>query len=114
MSRVVGIDMRDNHVRVAALKGGYRKIEFEGFEEELLSVHESPSAALKACLSRLTAGGFDTAVATVDGARCFNHVVQLPESARKRLTELLPFELEAELPIDIEELVIDSTIVGER
>jgi general secretion pathway protein L len=113
MSRVIGIDMRDNHVRVAALRAGYRKIEFEGFEEELLSVHESPSAALRACLSRFPAGGFDTAVATVDGARCFTHVMQLPESARKRLAELLPFELEAELPIDMEELAIDSAIVGE-
>lgn len=112
MSRTIGIDFRSNHVRIAALHVGYRKLELEGLYEELLSAHESPRDALRACLAQVPAGGIDTIVATVDGSRCFTHVVRFPESAKKRLAELLPFELEAELPLDVDELLVDHTIVG--
>lgn len=113
MSRTIGIDFRNNHVRIAALQVGYRKIELEGLYEEHLAGHESPTEALRACLAQLPPGGVDTIVATVDGSRCFTHLVELPESAKKRLGELLPFELEAELPLDIDELSIDYAILAE-
>jgi Tfp pilus assembly PilM family ATPase len=111
MSRTIGIDFRSNHVRIAALHVRYRKLELEGLYEELLSAHESPREALRACLAHIPPGGIDTIVTTVDGARCFTHAARFPESAKKRLLELLPFELEAELPLDIDELVIDHTIL---
>jgi general secretion pathway protein L len=104
--------MRDNHVRIAVLNARYRTMELEGLHEELLTSHETPADALRACLAQIPAGGFDSAVAAVDGARCFTHQVNLPESAKKRLAELLPFELEAVLPLDIDELLIDHAILG--
>lgn len=111
MSRTIGIDFRSNHVRIAALHVRYRKLELEGLYEELLSAHESPREALRSCLAHIPPGGIDMIVTSVDGSRCFTHAVRFPESARKRLAELLPFELEAELPLDIDELVIDHTIL---
>jgi Tfp pilus assembly PilM family ATPase len=111
MSRVVGVDIRGTHVRLAALRVGYRALEFEGFAEELLSNHESTAAALRACISRLPPGAIDTMVTTVDGQKCFSHRVRLPESARKRLNELLPFELEALLPVAIDELAVDYVVL---
>lgn len=114
MSRVLGIDVRDNHVRIAALQVGYRKLELEGLAEELVTGHSQLSDAIRACIARLPLGGHDTIVASVDGARCFTHSLTLPESARKRLAELLPFELEAVLPIEIDELVIDYSILTTR
>ncbi len=113
MSRTIGIDFRNNHVRIAALQVGYRKIELEGLYEEMLAGHEGPSDALRACLGQMPPGGIDSIVTTLDGASCFMHLVELPESAKKRLAELLPFELEAELPLDIDELLIDHAILGE-
>ncbi len=112
MSRVFGVDFRDNHVRVASLRAGYRKIEFEGFAEELLSTHESRSEALRACLAKLPAGAADMIVSSVPGVTTFSHRLTLPESARKRLSELLPFELEALLPVDIDELVVDHAVLA--
>ena len=93
MSRVLGIDIRDNHVRIAALRAGYRKLELDGLFEELISAHPSPEDALRACFQKLPSGGHDTIVASVDGARCFTHSLTFPESARKRLSatsSLLP------------------------
>lgn len=112
MSRVLGIDVRDSHVRIAALRVGYRKLELEGLAEELLTGHESPAAAVRACLQKLPHGGHDTVIASLDGVKCFTHGLSLPESAKKRLAELLPFELEAALPLEIDELVVDYEIVG--
>lgn len=112
MSRVVGVDLRENHVRAVALNAGLRKVEFVGLAEELRSGHETEADALRACLAKLPPGSIDVLTAHVDGTRCFSHRLRLPESARKRLGELLPFELEAVLPLDIDELVFDYSPVG--
>ncbi len=112
MSRVFGVDFRDNHVRVAALRSGYRKLEFESFAEELVSSHDKPSDALRACLGKLPVAHADVIVSSVPGAGVFSHRLGLPESARKRLSELLPFELEAVLPVDIDELLVDHAVLS--
>lgn len=111
MSRLVGIDLRDNHVRAVALRTGYRKLELDGMVEELIAGHPTLIAAIQACIGRLPPGGFDTVVGGVDGATCFCHRMSLPQSARKRLNELLPFELEAVIPLEVDELLIDHQIL---
>ncbi len=112
MSRVFGVDIRDNHVRVAALRVGYRKLDLDGLAEHLVSGEGGVSAALASCLTDL-GGSPDTVVSSVDGSHCFLHRVMLPLSAKKRLADLLPFELEAVLPLDVEELVVDHTVLPE-
>jgi len=112
MTRVFGVDFRDNHVRVASLRAGYRKIEFEGFAEEALQEHESESLALKACLAKLPTSTADMIVSAVNGSVSFSHRLRFPQSARKRLNELLPFELEAVLPLEIDELVVDHVLLA--
>lgn len=114
MSRVVGVDIRDSHVRVVALNAGIRKLEFLALAEELRAGHPSTSDAVRAALAKLPAGGIDTLAVHIDGTRCFSHQLDLPESARKRLRELLPFELEAQLPVDVDELVFDYSILSAK
>ncbi len=114
MSRVVGVDIRDSHVRAVALNAGIRKLEFMALAEELRAGHDSTADAVRACLAKLPAGGIDTLAVHVDGTRCFSHQLNLPESARKRLRELLPFELEAVLPVDVDELVFDYSILNAK
>lgn len=112
MSRVFGVDIRDNHVRIAALRVGYRKLDLDGLSEHVISEPDGVSGALRACLADL-GGSPDTVVSSVDGSQTFLHRVSLPKSAKKRLAELLPFELEAVLPLEVEELVVDHTIVAD-
>ncbi len=114
MSRVVGVDIRDNHVRVASLKTKYRAIELEALEEELLSHHSTSAEAIAACMSRLPAGTIDSIVALQDGERTFFQKVILPMSAKKRIAELLPFELEAALPLEMHELLVDFSVLPGR
>jgi len=114
MSRVFGVDFRDKHVRVAALRTGYRKIDCEAFAEELIEQHASKAEALRACLARLPLGTADMIVAALDGGDGFSHRLQLPESARKRLLDLLPFELEGVVPLEIDELVMDHVLLTQQ
>lgn len=108
MSRVAGIDLRDHQVRAIFLRVAYRKLEFEAAGEELVSAHGSKEEALRSLITRL--GGVDnqrvdTLVSTIEGSRSFVHLLSLPATAEKKLDELLPFELEAQLPIELDEIV---------
>jgi general secretion pathway protein L len=49
----------------------------------------------------------DAVAAAINGDHCFIHRLAIPAAAQKRLEEVLPFEIEAQVPIDIDELVYD-------
>ncbi|HSC88864.1 MAG TPA: hypothetical protein VLC09_16390, partial [Polyangiaceae bacterium] len=114
MSRVLGIDARDDRVRALALNVSYRKLALEATSEQLVADHGSLEAALRACFVQI--GGddqhrFDTVVTSLEGQRTFVHRLSLPAAAQKRLDELLPFELEAQLPVEIDEVVFAHEVL---
>src|SRR5690606_14816902 len=47
----------------------------------------------------------------LDGVGTYIHRVPLPPAALKQVDEVLPFELEALLPVDIEDVVFDSRVL---
>lgn len=97
-------------VRIAVLQGAYRKVRLERLVEEPTALHGDPSEALKACLEK--AGPVDIVCSTLPGNETFVHRLSIPTKASKRMSEVLPFELEAELPLEIGEVVFDHSIVG--
>jgi general secretion pathway protein L len=46
----------------------------------------------------------------LDGRRVFVHHLPIPVAGQKQIDELLPFEIEAQVPVDIDELVFDYEI----
>lgn len=114
MSRVVGIDLRDQKVRAVVVLTSYRKLQLEAVCEEPIAAHANLEEAVRACALRL--GGLegqrvDALVTNIDGQKSFVHLLSLPGTAEKRLDELLPFELEAQLPVDIDEVVYNYQIL---
>ncbi len=117
MSRVVGIDVTATHVRAALLRVAYRKTVVEDLREVHVAEFASPAAAIAACVTAL--GGeaaaengssstrIDSVGTTLDGRRCFVHRLAIPLTAEKTLAQVLPFELEALVPVDLEEVVFD-------
>ena len=61
---------------------------------------------MQACLLPLAPHSDAVAVA-VDGDHAFIHRLRLPPTALKQLSEVIPFELEAQVPVDIDDLVYD-------
>jgi general secretion pathway protein L len=106
MAKIIGIDIRSRHVRGVLLGTSYRKVALEGLMEVDRQEHADLESAIRACLAPLAAHSDAVAVA-VDGDSAFIHRLRMPPTAMKQLAEVVPFELEAQVPVDIGELVYD-------
>ncbi|HYP90047.1 MAG TPA: pilus assembly protein PilM, partial [Polyangiaceae bacterium] len=109
MAGFVGIDIGKTHVRAVSLSVGYKRLSLGGFAEVALDSVESLERAIQAVAAPLLVGTDGVAVA-IDGDQCFIQRVTLPATAQKRLDEVLPFEIEAQVPVDIDELVFDHRL----
>lgn len=106
MARFVGIDIGRTHVRAASVSSSYKRLLLGRVEEVALDSVESVELALQAACAPLLEHADAVAVA-IDGDLCFMHRIAVPAAAAKRLEEVLPFEIEAQVPVDIDELVFD-------
>ncbi|MFO7178204.1 MAG: pilus assembly protein PilM [Pseudomonadota bacterium] len=107
MGRFIGLDIGARHVRAALLATRFRRVVIERLEEA--AVEEGPDAiksAITTAASHLVPHieGLATAI---DGELAFVHRLLLPPTAMKQLAEVLPFELEAQVPVDLDELTYD-------
>lgn len=110
MARLVGIDLRKNHVRAVLVRTSYRSVVVERMLEVEIGSPEELEQALAACALPLVQHSESVAVA-LDGEQSFVHRLRLPNTAQKQLAEVVPFELEAQVPVDFEELVYDYRVL---
>src|SRR5689334_20868765 len=117
MARYVGIDIGTTQVKVAVVRGTVRKYVIESLfavdrvpADVSVGGQAAPVQTLDDVLAEAAkdaiAGGDPLSVG-FDGARTYVRTLEVPAAVRKRLAEVLPFELEAQLPFDIEEAVFD-------
>src|SRR5689334_20755759 len=106
MAKIIGIDIQSRHVRATLLVTTYRKISIEALSEIDRSETPSVEEAVQACLLPIIHQSDSVAVA-VDGDVAFIHRLTLPSTSLKQLAEVIPFELEAQVPVDIDDLVYD-------
>ncbi|WP_394821112.1 pilus assembly protein PilM [Pendulispora albinea] len=57
------------------------------------------------------AGNGDGVAAAIDGAKVMSRVLPIPASAQKQLAEVLPFELEAQVPFELDGSVFDYRVL---
>lgn len=113
MARFLGIDIGDNALRGALVRTGLRKVEVERYVEIPLTqapgtpgrLPELTDAAQN--LLRALPAAPDAIAAATAGEQTSLRALQLPLSAKKRVAEVLPFELEALLPYEPRDAVID-------
>jgi general secretion pathway protein L len=110
MTRFAGIDIRAGHVRGALIQTSYRKVVVERLlEVDIASAGTLEQALLSAALP--LAQHADAIAVAVEGVSAFIHRIALPPTALKQMAEVLPFELEAHVPVDIDELVYDYRVL---
>lgn len=130
MSRVIGIDVTPRFVRAALLRLAYRKTFLEELKEVERADFETLAQAVAACAQALAegpgtegaAGGSGSGAAqrldgvsvVLDGRRAFVHHLAIPATALKQIDELLPFEIEAQVPVDVDELVFDYEVAPSK
>ena len=88
-----------------------------GFEpvQQRSRVRPDPEAAVGPLLSEFVQlHDFDTdyVVAALPGDHLSTRTVSFPFRERRKLAQAIPFAIEEELPFDLDEVVIDWTIIG--
>ena len=118
MSLVLGLEITPRTVRGAFLKTALRGSEMERYVEVAIpqSAEDQPEGdALRAAVAQVIASASrtpDRIVAALDGDAVSLRFIDLPIGVEKKVADVLPGELEAVLPFDIEEAVVDYQIVG--
>jgi general secretion pathway protein L len=110
MSKFVGIDIRPNLVRITVLRSSYRRIEVEALREIETRGFDELEHAVRHAAGEFTRHGEAIAV-TLGGQAAFIHRLALPPAALKQVDEVVPFELEARVPVDFDTLVYDSRVL---
>lgn len=110
MANLLGIDISDDTVRAALLRTGYRKVSLLALEESRIAEHATMAEAIRAAASSIVSRG-DSIATVLSGDRLFVRKVTLPPTAMKQLAEVLPFELESQLPFDLEEAIYDTRLM---
>jgi general secretion pathway protein L len=106
MSKLIGIDIRGRHVRAVLLRTAYRRVVLESFAEIDRLQLPGLDEAVQACLLPLVPQS-DAIAVGIDGDQAFVHRLSLPPTALKQLAEVVPFELEAQVPLEFDQLVHD-------
>lgn len=110
MSKLVGIDIRPNLVRVAVIRTSYRRLYLESIREVSTAGFDEPEHALRHAAGEFTRHGEQVAI-TIGGQSAYIHRLALPPAALKQVDEVVPFELEARVPVDFDSLVFDSRVL---
>src|ERR1043165_5217889 len=109
MAGFVGIDIGKTHVRAVSISVGYKRLSLGRTEEVAIDSVESLERAIQAAAAPLLVGTDGLAVA-IDGDQCFIQRLTLPPTALKQLEDVLPHEIGAQVPVDIDELVFDHHV----
>jgi general secretion pathway protein L len=112
----LGIDIGAAAVKVAAVRSAYRKTTLEALvnvkvvrSEDGVEIGSALRSAVESAL--LTIGAPDAVAVAVDGSRATVRTVTLPAGAVKQIAEVLPFELEAQIPFEMSESVFDYRVL---
>jgi general secretion pathway protein L len=113
MGLFLGIDIGSRVVSVALLDVGYRKLALRALAEVPVDQAPSPQEAVAAAAAAL-AQHADAIATAVDGDLTFTHRLKLPATALKQIDEILTFELEAAVPVPIDELVFAHRVLPRK
>src|SRR6266536_4396854 len=110
MARYLGIDVGSSYVRAVLVRTSYRRVTIEAIGE----IERSPGSPLDETV-RTVAGPLvsrgEAIAVNLDGERTFIRRLAIPATAQKQLSEVLPYELEAELPFELSEAVYDYALL---
>src|SRR6516165_10423419 len=110
MAILLGIDIGTSWVRAVRIKSAYRRLAVEAMSEADRASAESLASAIRAAAGPLMVGGESVAV-SFEGERAFTRRLGIPIAGQKQIAELVPFELEADLPFHIADAVHDHIVL---
>jgi Tfp pilus assembly PilM family ATPase len=118
MSLVLGLEVTPRVVRGAFLRTTLRGSEMERYAEAPLpysAESESEADLLRAAIAQVVSQGArapDRIIAALDGQAASLRLIDLPAGVGKKAAEVLPGELGAVLPFDVDDAIVDYQVVG--
>jgi len=116
MATWLGIDIGTSSVKVAVVRAAYRKTTLEALVrvdvvrgDDGLEVGSAIKSAVDSAIA--STGAPDAVAVAVDGSRGTVRTLALPAGAMKQVTEVLPFELESQVPFEITDAVFDYRVL---
>ncbi len=106
----LGIDIGSSSVKVAVVRSAYRKIALVGLASADVLASGGVVPAIRDAVARSLSGekqAPDAVATALDGSRAAIHRLVLPAAAQKQLGEVLAYELESQVPFDLDAAVFD-------
>jgi general secretion pathway protein L len=110
MAKYLGIDVGGSYVRAVLVRTSYRRVVIEAMSEIERPPAMPLDEAVRTVAGPLVSPGEAIAI-NLDGERTFMRRLTIPAAAQKQLSEVLPYELEAELPFELAEGVYDYALL---
>jgi general secretion pathway protein L len=110
MKNVLGLDIGSHAIKAVELRQTLR-----GLEPAQLRMHPRAEAELDELLRhfvRMHSLPTDHVACSIAGDRVASHLLEFPFRDRKKLTLAVPFEVEGQIPFNIEDVVVDWEVVG--
>ena len=112
MARILGIDIASDAVRGTMVRASLRRVEVASYAEAPLphTTPERQAETLREAVRQLTSSfspAPDYVIVCLGGDHVSLRTLEMPLVARKRITDVLPFELEALLPFPVDQAVVD-------
>jgi general secretion pathway protein L len=111
----LGIDIGSASVKVAVVRSSYRKVGLGRLVAVDVATGGTTAEVVRTAVARALEGekqGADAVAVAIDGSRAAIHRLVLPGTAQKELASVLSFELEAQVPFDLEGAVFDWRILA--
>jgi general secretion pathway protein L len=106
----LGIDIGSASVKAAMVRSTYRKLALVRLASADVVASGGVANALRIAVARAAEGerqGADANAVAIEGSRAAIHRLLLPSTAQKQLADVLAYELEAQIPFDLEGAVFD-------
>lgn len=108
--RIIGLDIRNDSVSAILVQSGLKGNWIDSFERIAVSGEEDFSAAFEKIAEKMNPAGAVCIVALPAERVSFRNIAA-PFKDKRKIRQMLPFELEPTLPFPVDELVIDFGMV---
>jgi len=112
MPQVIGLDVGSRSVKVAVFERGFRGLELSSFSKRDFDPGdpEGLSRALDSVSGEINAQGA-TVCARIPGDRVLLRFLDFPMADARKLEQVVPFEVESQVPFELDDLIVDHSIV---
>jgi general secretion pathway protein L len=112
LGKTLGLDISEDNVTAVLVKGGLQGDQVMGCATESISRAGSPEAALSAVLGQVDAGGC-VCISGIPSDQVSYRNLSLPFKDKRKIDQIIAYELESLLPFPVDDLLVDFTVTGQ-